>query len=72
MITELEAIVSSNKEGLVQNWTLSVEQAKKLLYLYRKLNERQKQIFIKSDIFLILSWIGKVELALWDRANAKF
>ena len=72
MITELEAIVSSNKEGLVQNWTLSVEQAKKLLYLYRKLNERQKQIFIKSDIFLILSWIGKVELALWDRVNAKF
>ena len=70
MITELEAIVSSNKEGLVQNWTLSVEQAKKLLSFYNKLDERRKQIFLKSNVFGLLSWITKLEIALWDKVNA--
>jgi hypothetical protein len=70
LITELEAIVSSNKEGLVQNWTLSVEQAKKLLSFYNKLDERRKQIFLKSNVFGLLSWITKLEIALWDKVNA--
>jgi hypothetical protein len=70
LITELEAIVSSNKEGLVQNWTISAEQAKKLLLFYNKLDERRKQVFLKSNVFGLLSWITKLEIALWDKVNA--
>lgn len=56
LLSDLQKIVTDNKEGLVDSFTLSVEQAKQLISMHNALNDKNKERFLAQTPFQLLSF----------------
>ena len=60
-IEQLQTILASKTEAVVDNWTITVEQAETLLAAYNGLQKPEnKEHFLKQSPAALLSWLGKI------------
>ena len=67
-LEQLKTGVESNTDVIVDSYTLTPIQCKRLLNLYNKLSEPQRQIFVNQSPFWLLSYISRNG---WDEVFSK-
>jgi hypothetical protein len=60
-IEQLQNIINSKTEAVIDEWTITVEQAERLLAAYHGLSKPEnRELFLKQSPFTLLSFLGKI------------